>query len=901
VLGEAVVEIIPDVKNFGKDLDKQLRGATDNISKSVKDIDKEFATISGSLESSFKEATAAIDKDFAEMSAHIDKHGSLAAASQKKSAEDTETSWRIAGKGIEGIFGDVLSAGNKSAKDVEKEFARAAKATEKALKDSAKMAEKEYNDIAKAAKKAADEQERAARKTAESSRDADSSLSGLGSKVSSLTGLFAKLGSAGASIGGILPIAAALVSALEAAAGAALILPGALASIGIAGATLKVAFTGIGEALSADNAKELDKAMQNLPPTAQEFVKALRNVKDEFEGVRRGVQSAFFSGLDAKIDQLGSALLPVVTRGLVGIAQELNTTAKSFADMLLEGENVKALDSIFDATRTTVHNLGEALAPIGQALLDIVQVGAEAFADLTEGAGNAAQKFADFIREMKESGKLRDIIDDGIQAFKILGGLLSDIAAIVKNIFGPLIEGAGALGTPLNAVLDTFREFTSQQQFVDMMRDLGKIMGDLAGAVGDVLGTALKSVLPFVEKLISLLSDHLQKVLPIIVPLFQKLSEFLGNLLTALEPLIEPFFTLVQKLLPPMADLLTRIIDSIDLEKVSQFATTVGESLSNAITNLMPHIIEFADKLGDLFVKMGPTIDTFLDFATNVLPIVVAGLGWLGGFILDFITFFLDPLITAWQGVGFIVTEVWQAIKDWIVLKVGEILAGLEIIGSLPGKFGEWFGNMRQAAIDKLAELVNNIREIPGRILDALGNLGSLLWDAGARVIGGFIDGLKSRISEIGAILGGITSSIPMLKGPPVVDKKLLTPSGQMVMDGLVAGFVKGERDVTKHLNALTKDIANQMNMSQGASNAARSVNSMTSNMGPGGAITQAAIAEGAATRAAIALTRETGDQNVDVTVVMGDEVLDSMVTNVIVKRDKRTKRAVTAGGRRTP
>lgn len=956
VLGEAVVEIIPLVEDFGKDLNKQMKGVTKDVSGSVKDIDREFASLSGSIEESFAHTSDAFEKSMAEMTADFEKYRKSLVEGEGKAATEVEKAWREArgslAQGILDIQAKHETAANKteaawrkttatmskefieagleagksatqiqkefergakasekalanlakdSAKQIESDMKRAAKATEKALADSAKLAKKEYDDIAKAAKKAADEEEKAHKAAAKAADESDSTLGKLGSKIMSLTGLFGKLGAAGGSIGSILPFAAALVSTLEAAAGAALILPGALAAIGLAGATLKIAFTGIGEALSADNAKELQAAMENLPPTAQEFVKALRNVKDEFEGVRKGVQSVFFSGLDKQIDELGAVYLPVVTRGLLGIATELNHAAAGFMNMLKEASNVKSIDSIFDSARVATKNLGEALAPIGQALLDIADVGASVFADLTDGAGTAAQKFADFIRELKDSGRLEEIMRGGIEALKVLGGLLADIGAIAKNVFGPLIEGAGKLGTPLNAVLDTFREFTASSEFIDMMRDLGKIMGDLAGAIGTVLGAALKAVMPFVQTLIEMLGDHLAKVLPIVVPFFEKLAGFLGDVLTALTPLLEPLFELVQKLLPPMTELLAKIFSSIDITKLQEFATTISESLSKAVTDLLPHIIEFADKLGDLFVKMGPLISTFLDFATNVLPILITGLAWLGGQILDFISFFLDPLILAWQGISWVVQQVWQEIKDWIVRKVAEILAGIEIISELPGKFADWFGRMRQAAIDKIADIVNDIRALPGKILSALGDLGGLLWDAGVRVITGFINGLRSKVAEIGSILSGITSSIPMLKGPPVVDAKLLTPNGVLIMQGLVDGFKKGEKGVNDHLNNLTSNISKQMQMGQGAQSAMRSMNSMTTKLGAGNAITQAAIAEQAAMRSAFTLSAQSGNPDVDVTVVMGNEVLDAMVTDVIVKRDRRTKRAVTAGGRRTP
>jgi phage-related protein len=307
------------------------------------------------------------------------------------------------------------------------------------------------------------------------------------------------------------------------------------------------------------------------------------------------------------------------------------------------------------------------------------------------------------------------------------------------------------------------------------------------------------------------------------------------------------------------------------------------------------------DKLGDLAEALGPLIVTFLDYAITVIPIVIEVVGTLAGVLINFITVAIDPLIAAWRLIAAVAGEVWEWIKNLISDQIDQIKADINLLGDLPSIVGGFFGRMRDAIVEKLQEALDYIKSIPERILANFGDPGRILWDAGSRVIGGFIDGLKSRIGEIGSILGAITSSIPTLKGPPVVDEKLLTPNCQLIMDGLIAGFQKGERGVKAHLNALTKSIAGEMNMSQGAGNAARSVNSMTSKLGPGGAITQAAIAEAAATRAAITLSREGGDPNVDVTVVLGDEILNTLVTDVIVQRDKRTKRAVTAGGRRTP
>lgn len=927
VLGEAIVEILPEITNFGKNLGKQFSGVTDEISKSTKDIDKQFASLSGSLEDSLTEAADEVEKAWREARGALAQSMLDIQAKNEAASNKTAAAWR---KTTVSMTKDFIEAGleaGKSANEIEKEFARAAKvtekalaslakdsakqiesdmkraakATEKALKDSAKLAEKDFNDMAKAAKKAADEQEKAHKATADAGKDSGNALTSLMSKVSSLTGLFTKMGSAGASIGGLIPIAAALVSTLQAASGAALILPGAIAAIGLAGATLKLAFTGIGDAISAEGIEDLDEALKNLAPPAQEFVKAVRFMKDELDNVRKGVQAAFFQGLDRQIDQLGQIYLPVVTRGLVNISKELNETAHSFADMLKEAGNVKTIDSLFDSAARATSNLGDALAPITQALLDIADVGAEVFADLTEGAGDAAQGFADFIRELKESGQLREIMEDGIKAFKILGGLLADIGAIVGNIFGPLIDGAGRLNTPLNAVLDTFREFTDSSDFADMMRDIGSIMGDLADAIGTVLGAALRAVMPVLAKVISMIGDHLAKVLPEVVPLLVDFADFFGDLLMAVTPLLEPMFKMIQTILPLFAQLMRDIMAAIDIEKIAELARVIAEELMKGIVEITPNLMKLFDQFGRLIEAVGPTIEVFMEFAIVAIPILIRGLTVLTDFILGFIEWAINPLILAWKLIGVVVREVWESAKEWIIQKIAQILYGIEAIKEIPGKVGQWFGEMRQRAIEKIADLVNDVRAIPGKILSALGDLGSLLWDAGARVIGGFISGLKSRVAEIGAILGGITSSIPMLKGPPVVDSKLLTENGILIMNSLVAGFKQGEAGVRDHLTKLTQDIADQMNTTSTAQAAAASYGNMTTKLGAGGAITQAAIAQAAATQAAIKAQLSVGESDTNVTVVLGNQILNDMVTDVVVERDRRTKRAVTAGGRRTP
>lgn len=918
MLGKAVVEVEPDVKNFGKRLRDELDTVGKDVAKSAQGIDKSFGSIRGNLDESFKGIAKDAEKELGVLDDIMKKSLAKFPQDVDQAGQRVVIGWRKTANGVEEVFSDMGKSGEKTAKQLEQEITKSAKEAEKALHAAAQSAAKEWaSNMDRASKatrnalkesRAIEEREikaaAAAAKKAQaevkkSTDDTDGSFAGLGARIMNATRLITMFSSAGASLGGLIPLVAAIGSALTSAAGAALILPGALASIGLAGATVKLAFSGIGDAINADNAKKLDEAMKNLPPTAREFVTVIRDLKDKFDGVRKAVQETFFSGLGAEMKQLGAVYLPVLTSGLVHIAKELNNTAKGFAAMLKEGGNVASVRTIFESTREVVANLGKALAPIGQALLDIISVGSLVFAELTKGAGDAATKFAEFIRGLKESGQLEDIIKGGIAAFKQLWGFLVDIVVIVKNIFGPLIEGAGKLQTPLNAVLDTFRAFTASNDFANLMRDLGKIFAQLADAVGTVFGAVLKAALPVLQELISMLSDHLAKILPTLVPMLSDLAKFFGDLLMKLLPLLEPMFKLVQVLLPPLAELIGRVIATIDMDKLGQFIEAIATSLTDALIKVAPSFTELILKLGDLFEKFGPVITVMFEFMTNTIPPMIEAIGWVVDKMIWLIDFGITPLVNAFDGIAKLITWVWDVAKNATGSFVQSMKDAIENLSPIIDRVWKIFNDAKDAIGDRLNEGLRIVRAIPGAIVDALGNLGGLLWDAGARIIQGFIDGLNSRIDRVKATLGGLTSMIPSWKGPADVDSKLLARNGKLIMDGLVAGFKSGEAGVKSYLTKMTRDLSGQLDLQGAAKNATTSMNQMTTKFGAGGAITQAALAEAAATRQAFTSGQDAQPGNTEVHVFIGDQELTDLVTDVVVDRDRKTKRAVNSGARR--
>jgi hypothetical protein len=81
---------------------------------------------------------------------------------------------------------------------------------------------------------------------------------------------------------------------------------------------------------------------------------------------------------------------------------------------------------------------------------------------------------------------------------------------------------------------------------------------------------------------------------------------------------------------------------------------------------------------------------------------------------------------------------------------------------------------------------------------------GSWLWNAGANIVQGLINGIWSQVNRVRDALRHITDMIPSWKGPEDVDRRLLVPSGRMLMSGLVEGITSSVPSVRKALGDLT-------------------------------------------------------------------------------------------------
>lgn len=140
--------------------------------------------------------------------------------------------------------------------------------------------------------------------------------------------------------------------------------------------------------------------------------------------------------------------------------------------------------------------------------------------------------------------------------------------------------------------------------------------------------------------------------------------------------------------------------------------------------------------------------------------------------------------------------RIWSNFTSWLGTCVNNIIGFFQ---ALPGRIGAFFNNAAKGATNTWNNVVSWFAGLPGRILGAIGNVGSLLWNAGASIINGLLNGLKSAWNNVTGFVGGIADWIAQHKGPASYDKVLLVKNGRLIMQGLAKGMNTGfDTDVRK-------------------------------------------------------------------------------------------------------
>ncbi|MDA3624248.1 hypothetical protein OU415_02300 [Saccharopolyspora sp. WRP15-2] len=352
---------------------------------------------------------------------------------------------------------------------------------------------------------------------------------------------------------------AGLGAALVAASAAALMIPGAIA-VGVgAAATLVVGVRGVGAALSAvasGDAAKLDEALRKLAPSAREFVLAVAGIRGEFVALQQHVQGVLFQNLAAPFREMARALLPELHAGMGRVADQINTLIRRVLEFYTQAKTVADVRRMFESIDLIVRNLGTQAMPwLLAAFRDIGVVGSQALADLTGGAGAAAQRFAEFIARARETGQLRQWIDQALQVLRDMGATLVNVGRIVGEVFSAANQHGVGFFQVLRQVTDQMVAFLRSAEgqaglhnFFNTLRLVVDAVAPGLSAVVRMFGEIVRSLgpaLPEVGRAFSQLAIELQPVVTglahLVAAVLPPLARMIGDLAPLIVPLVGGF------------------------------------------------------------------------------------------------------------------------------------------------------------------------------------------------------------------------------------------------------------------------------------------------------------------------------------------------------------------------
>lgn len=624
------------------------------------------------------------------------------------------------------------------------------------------------------------------RRIGDDADSADRSTSRLGSTFLSAAGGAARfalsLSSIVAAGSAAVPLIAGIASSLASVAPAAAAGVTGFVAIKAASATLKLALTGVQEAIAAVFDPDADpaalaEALERLSPNARAFVLELQKMKPAFDALRLDVQDRLFKDLDTDVSRLGKSVFPAARSAARDFADTFNDMARNAVGnartLSSEGSLGKALGSSTKAFQNLERVPGQVLLAIGR---------------LAAAGGPLLERFTEFIAEKFDglTGKMTEAIDSGALEDAVngagdllaqLGDVAENVGEILGNIFGAVTESGNGLFDTLELITEALADVTASTEFQETLSTLADLMRGLAEEIIPIVIEVLGILLPVIAELVTVLGDELLAIIPELGPLLVEVAGAFVAIVEAVIPLLPPLFDIIENILPLLifffrgtAEIITNIVAPALLVLVEGLSILIGWLNDMA-----------GDTLRDFVI---PIIQTFVDLLNGDMRSAQETAAQVTRRLVD-------SQVQAFTDFG-------KSVYNFAVRFAQDIVQGARNAS---------IGFIRSVQ-DMLAGVRQYIGQIPQAARSALSGLNNYLRGAGQSMIRGFIDGMLSMLPSVRSAAEGLLSAArdyfpfsPARRGP-FSGKGYSLFSGQKLAQDFAKGVTSGRGSVA---DALTK------------------------------------------------------------------------------------------------
>ncbi|MHC5319536.1 tape measure protein [Listeria kieliensis] len=580
----------------------------------------------------------------------------------------------------------------------------------------------------------------------------------ISNKISSVSDLKLNFEGLGNVIKVIAPILAALVSPFGLVVGAIKLLSSVLSS--------------------GDIQTGLDKLVSGFSDLSSNILNNSQKVGSAFGDMVLGIAQAI------------SNSLPQIIQGALLIVDGLVTGLISGIPKLVE-QITKLISVLLTSFAKAVPKLRESGVKLVVAILNGI---ASSIGPIAEAATNIILAFLNALAK-----EIPRIIQAGANLIvKVLEGIEQEVPKVLEagaNLIVTYLEG---LTKEMPRVLDAGITFV-----------LTFLQG-LTSRLPEIMNTALTFIATFVQGL----ADNIE---PLVTAGINFIVNFLQGIINSLPKIVETVATLIITFLEALTEFLPQIITA-GINLIIAFIQGVGQGIPAVIEEITKMLIQ-------IIVAIGNSATSFINAGGNIISKILEGIGnnidKVITAISNMIIQILDSIrnnqeniriaavkliISFINGIGQSVSDVVNAIWDLIDRIVTTILnsqrrffdAAIRLLNGL----ADGFERNRKPVHDAITRLLVSIVKM---------FVPDLLWNAGEKIIGGFLKGMKSAWEGGKKFVGGIADWIKKNKGPISYDKRLLIPAGKAIMDGLNSGLKDQFSTVQKTVSGMAGEIDKSM------------------------------------------------------------------------------------------
>lgn len=406
---------------------------------------------------------------------------------------------------------------------------------------------------------------------------------------------------------------------------------------------------------------------------------------------------------------------------------------------------------------------------------------------------------------------------------KIKKQFTKDWASVKKTLsdaFKPLIPVLDVVRSTMKSVAKEFAPFIKQGSEL--------AAGPLKTFIRQ-LGEAFKRLAPAIEPIMKAFGDLLTAIGPHLVAVFGLISGELVTMSNSMSENKDAFGLLVGLLLtsiPAALKVINLLI--VAFGAVVSGAKAVWSGVSTAFNAIKPVVSSVMN-----------AIKTTIDAVLRVIKALFNGnMSDVKRAISQGLSAIRSAWSSAWNAVKSLFLAVWVTIKGALSSAISSLWNGVKGLGP---------------------KLLGFVKSLPGKILNALGNIGGLLYGAGANIINGLIRGIQSKTAavrdKISSVVQTIRNHLPF------------SPA----KEGPLSGSGNPENSGRKIVQMLADGIGSQFGTIRGAMSGVLS-----------GGISAPVMAA-------------SGSPNINVRVYLGDEELKGMVRTEISESNRNFRRRALA------